>query len=156
MVSFLVFIGFLAFISGYIVSLEERLQRDGKFCPFSVPANLRASLKARKFLTWLGMLIWLVTIAVYLFGPPEEVSAEDGLMHLAPVVIVFVFMLRGYARELELKKRGKSFDTYDYQHVIDSREWPLIVYKAVMDVAKILLFVIALYFLKVIKNSWLA
>ena len=156
MVSFFVFIGFLVFLSGYVVSLEDRFQRDGKFCPFSVPTNLRASLKARKFLTWLGLLIWLVTMAAYLFGPPEEVSTEDGLMHLAVVVIVFLFMLRGHARELEFKKSGKSADTYDYQNVIDSSEWPFVVYKAVMDVAKILLFLIALYFLKVIKNIWLA
>ena len=152
MVSFFVFIGFLAFISGYTVSVEDRLQRDGKFCPFSVATNLKASLTARKFLTWLGMLIWLVTIAVYVSGPAQDVSTEDYLILVAAVAVVFLFMLRGHARELEFRKSGKSADAYDYQHVISSSEWPFIVYKAVMDVAKILLFVIALYFLKLIKN----
>jgi len=106
MVSFLVLIGFMAFVSGYVVSLEDRLQRDGKFFPFSVLTNLKASRKARKVLTWLGMLILATAVVCYLFGPQQSVSIKDNYQQLFIMAIVFLFMLMGHAREQEFKKMG--------------------------------------------------
>ena len=140
MVSFLVLIGFMAFVSGYVVSLEDRLQRDGKFFPFSVLTNLKASRKARKVLTWLGMLIWAIAVVCYIFGPQQSFSIKDNYQQLFVVVIVFVFMFMGHARELEFKKNGKSAASYNFLDVIEGREWLFITFKAISDVAKIFFF----------------
>ncbi|MCI8209743.1 hypothetical protein AUC61_09360 [Pseudomonas sp. S25] len=148
----LIFIGFLAFASGYIVSLEERLQRDGKFCPFSVRTNLQASVRARKTLTWLGMLIWAIAGACYLWGPPLEASPDDQLGGLGVIGLIFAFMYWGRAREHEFRKTGASTDSYAYQEAIEPHEWWPIAFRALVDVAKILLFLILMYGIKRLIN----
>ncbi|MEE4716481.1 hypothetical protein V2K69_10625 [Pseudomonas alliivorans] len=51
------FIGLMALISGYILSLEDRLQREKKFHLFSLRSNLNASPKAWKLSACLGVMI---------------------------------------------------------------------------------------------------
>lgn len=148
----LVFIGFLAFSSGYIVSIEDRLQRDGKFCPFSVRANLKASARARKTLTWLGMLIWVIAGACYLWGPPLEASLDDQISGLGVIGLIFAFMSWGRGREHEFKKTGASTDSYAYQDAIEPHEWWPITFWALVDVAKILLFLFLMYAIKRLIN----
>lgn len=102
-------LGFLAFLSGYLVSLEDRFQRDGLFRPFSLADNLKASPRARKTLTWFGVFLWGSGAVFYVFGPEgEPPSVHDGLSCLVGAVIVYGFMSNGYAREIEWKKTGRS------------------------------------------------
>jgi hypothetical protein len=152
MVFVLVFIGFLSFVSGYTVSVEDRLQRDGKFCPFSVRTNLKASPRARKTLTWLGMLIWVAAAACYLFGPPLDLDPDTEAASLPAIGLIFAFMYMGRAREHELQKTGASTDSFAYNDAVEPHEWWPITFKALIDVAKILLFLTLLCLIKRLIN----
>lgn len=109
MMVMLIFLGFLAFLSGYVVSLEDRFQRDGLFCPFSLAENLKPSPRARKTLTWFGVCLWGVAAVCYVFGTADEsVSVHDLLKCLGVTVILYVFMSIGYTREMEWKRPAKA------------------------------------------------
>lgn len=150
MIFFLVFMGFLALLSGYIVSLEDRFKRDGLFCPFSLTTNLRASLRARKVMTWLGVLIWAFTAVFYLFTPNEPVSTQDALRLCAVGMIIYTFMLLGYTREREFKDSGISSNSFSYLQSLTRQQQIIIAVRAGWAISKILIALISLFLLKCI------
>ena len=152
MAFFLTFIGFLALISGYLVSLEDRLQRDNKFHPFSLRSNLNISPKARKVLAWLGVMIWLAA-ALYVFGPPLDLSNGDALKVVGVVVGVFAFMLYGYGRESEFEKTGKSSASFAFANVLEQGDRLRVVLKASLALGKLMIFFTVLYCLKHAMNA---
>lgn len=153
MAFFLTFIGFLALISGYLVSLEDRLQRDNKFHPFSLRSNLNISPKARKVLAWLGVMIWLTAAALYVFGPPLDLSNGDALKVVSVVVGLFAFMLYGYGREIEFEKTGASSASSAFANVMEQGDWLRVLLKASLALGKLIIFFIVLYCLKHALNS---
>ncbi|MBX8536031.1 hypothetical protein K5D33_15135 [Pseudomonas cichorii] len=144
--------GFLAFLSGYIVSLEDRFQRDGKFCPFSIRTNLQASPKARKGLTWFGLSLWVVAAIAYLLVQQEPISSRDSWKTLGIVFLFWCFMVMGHCRELEFKKTGASPASYHFMNHVSAHEWPAILLKATLDIGKILGFFALMYALKLVIN----
>lgn len=118
MLAFLILLGFMAFVSGYLVSFEDRLQRDNKLHPFSLRSNLNISPKARKVLVWLGVMIWLAAAALYVFGPPLDLSNGDALNVVSVVVGLFAFMLYSYSRETEFEKIGASSASFAFANVM--------------------------------------
>lgn len=150
MVLLIAFVGLLAFLPGYLSSIENRFQRDGKFCPFALRANLRASPEARKVLTWFGLAIWAVAVAAYLFGPELIVSYRDRVLLLSGAVIVFFFMLMGRCRELAFEKTSAASPMQEQWRDFGRAERRQVVGRAARDVAKVLVFVAMLRALKAI------
>ena len=153
MAFFLTFIGFLALISGYLVSLEDRLQHDNKFHPFSLRSNLNISPKARKVLAWLGVMIWLAAAALYVFGPPLDLSNGDALKVVSVVVGLFAFMLYGYGREIEFDKTGASSTPFAFANVMEQSDWLSVLLKASLALGKLMIFFTVLYCLKHAMNA---
>lgn len=153
MIFFLVFMGFLALLSGYVVSLEDRFQRDGLFCPFSLATNLKASPEARKVLTWLGVLIWAFTAVFYLFTQSEPVSMQDGMRLCAVIMIIYTFMLLGYTREREFKDSGKPSNSFSYLQSLTRQQQTVIAVRAGWATSKILIALASLFLLKCIVGG---
>jgi len=150
MIFFLIFMGFLALFSGYAVSLEDRFKRDGLFRPFSLTTNLRASPRARKVLTWLGVLIWAFTAVFYLFTQSEPVSTRDGLRLCAVVLIIYTFMLLGYTKEHEFNDSGKSSSSFSYLQSLTRQQQMVIAVRAGWATSKILIAFASLFWSKCI------
>lgn len=135
----LIFLGFLAFLSGYVVSLEDRFQRDGLFCPFSLAENLKASPRARKVLTWFGVCLWGVAAVCYVFNTIDDsVSVHDLFKCVGVAVILYVFMSIGYAREMEWKKTGQSADLVPPLGAMTRHEKQAVSIKAGLAIAKLI------------------
>ncbi|UZJ58061.1 hypothetical protein OKW98_15720 [Pseudomonas sp. KU26590] len=148
-----IFLGFLAFLSGYVVSLEARFQRDGLFCPFSLAENLKASPRARKTLTWFGVCLWAVAAVYYVFGTVDySLSVHDLLKCLGVAVILYVFMSIGYAREMEWKKTGESADSIPPFGVMTRHEKQMVSIKAGLAIAKVIGVLMSLSALKWIAS----
>jgi hypothetical protein len=149
MVFLIAFLGFLAFLSGYTVSLEDRFQRDGLFCPFSLIENLKASPEARKFFTWFGIALWGLAAVCYFFVPPEApLSERDTLKCLSAVFMLYSFMFIGYAREIEFRKTGQSANTIPSLKTMSRREMQVVSIRAGVAVGKILFLLMSLGALK--------
>jgi hypothetical protein len=141
----LMFMGFLAFLSGYFVSLEDRFQRDGLFCPFSLAENLKASPGARKVLTWFGIALWGLAVVCYIFLPLDvSVLPRDTLKGLSAGLLVYGFMFLGYAREIEFGKTGQSVNAIPSLDAMSRYEKRVIATRASMALGKILFFFMAL------------
>ncbi len=153
MLIFMILIGFMALVSGYLVSLENRLQRDNKFHPFSLHSNLNISPKARKVLAWLGIMIWIAAAALYVFGPPLDLSNGDALKVAGVVVGLLAFMLYGYGREIEFEKTGKSSASFAFADVMEQSDWLSVLLKASLALGKLMIFFIVLYCLKHAMNA---
>lgn len=137
----LMFMGFLAFVSGYLVSIEDRFQRDGLFCPFSLVANLKVSPGARKALTWFGVALWGLALVCYVLLPLKaSVSTGDILKGLSAGLLVYGFMFLGYAREIEFGKTGQSANAIPSLEAMSRYEKRVIATKAGMALGKILVF----------------
>lgn len=149
MMVMLIFLGFLAFLSGYVVSLEDRFQRDGLFCPFSLDENLKASPRARKTLTWFGVCLWGVAAVCYVFGTADEsVSVHDLLKCLGVTVILYVFMSIGYTREMEWKKTGQSANSIPPFGAMTRHEKKMVSIKAGLAITKLVGVLVTLTALK--------
>jgi hypothetical protein len=149
MMIMLIFLGFLAFLSGYVVSLEDRFQRDGLFCPFSLAKNLKASPRAQKTLTWFGVCLWGVAAGWYVFSTEDDpVSVHDVLKCLGVAVILYGFMSIGYAREVEWKKTGASADTIPHFGGLTRHEKKTVSAKSGLAIAKIIAVLMSLNALK--------
>lgn len=139
MMVMLIFLGLLALLSGYVVSLEDRFQRDGLFCPFSLAENLKASPRARKTPTWFGVCLWGLAAVWYVFRTEDApVSVCDVLKCFGVAVILYGFMTIGYAREVEWKKTGHSADSIPPIVAMTRHEKRMVSMKAGLAMAKLL------------------
>jgi hypothetical protein len=149
MMVMLIFLGFLALLSGYVVSLEDRFQRDGLFCPFSLAENLKASPRARKTLTWFGVWLWGLAAVWYVFRTEDApVSVCDVLKCFGVAVILYGFMTIGYAREVEWKKSGRSADSIPSFEALTRHEKKIVSTKSGLAIAKLIAVLMSLSALK--------
>ncbi|WP_455925870.1 hypothetical protein [Pseudomonas putida] len=144
----LAFMGFLAALSGYVVSLEDRFQRDGLFCPFSLRENLKASPGARKVLTWFGIVLCGLAMVCYVLLPAEAAVSTDALKCLGAGLLLYGFMFHGYAREIEFSKTGQSPNAIPPLNMMSRHENQQIGIRAGVAVGKVLVFLVSLIALK--------
>ena len=141
-------IGMLAFCSGYLVSVEDRLQRDHTFHPFDVFNNLRASPRCRKKTAYVGMFIFVLAGVVYFLEPEVNYSSRDKIKALGEVMLLWSFMFYGYCRELEFTKSGSSPASLQCMDCIEGTEWFSLAFKALLATFKILAVFAFLYAIK--------
>ncbi len=141
-------VGMLAFSSGYLVSLEDRLQRDQRFYPFDVFNNFKASPKARKKWAYVGLFIFVLAGVSYLLEPEVFYSSGDQIKGVGALMLLWSFMFYGYCRELEFKKRGQSAATLECLDCVENREWYSLAFKAGLATCKVLSIFALMYLIK--------
>ncbi|WP_264381476.1 hypothetical protein [Pseudomonas sp. MM227] len=141
-------IGMLAFCSGYLVSLEDRLQRDRTFHPFDVLNNFRASPRCRKKMAYVGMLIFVLAGVVYLLEPEVIYSSRDKIKALGAVMLLWSFMFYGYCRELEFNKSGSSPASLQCMDCVEGTEWYSLALKGFLATSKVLAVFAFMYAIK--------
>ncbi len=141
-------VGMLAFSSGYLVSLEDRLQRDKRFYPFDVFNNFKTSPKARKKWAYVGMFIFVLAGVSYLLEPEVVYSSGDQVKGWGALMLLWSFMFYGYCRELEFKKRGASPPTLQCLDCVEGGEWYSLAFKGGLATCKILAVFAFMYLIK--------
>lgn len=98
-------------------------------------------------------MVWLAAAALYVFGPPLDLSNGDALKVVGVVVGVFAFMLYDYGREIESEKTGASSDSFAFAHMMEQGDGLSIVLKASLALGKLMIFFTVLYCLKHAMNA---
>lgn len=147
MVVMLLLLGFLAFLPGYITSVEDRLHEDVTFKPLSVLSNLHKSKRARPFLTWFGLVLISLGIVIYIFsGVGHKTYSEDMEAIVGGLGVVWLYFLYGFSVEEQLRRERGSFDI-ERQWFASAllNEWCQIIIKASKNIGLMVLFFILVF-----------